>query len=257
MRIIQDEGVVLRNQPFGESDIIVSIITRKHGRLTCIAKGAKRSKKRFGVNIQPLSQSNFRLVDKGVNYLLRIDSCELIRYRENLSSSIENFVNSEYAIELIYKLLPEREENENIFILLLWYLDNINSRKNSELLVRAFESRLFTYLGYKPNLSLCGGCGTDSWGEYVIFRPDEGRVYCEKCVSLVVSARTGVEIRRKEIRVKSSVIDLFKLLTANVDIDKFERNFTDEVKRDLKNLLWNLIIHINEAPMNSWKLMKY
>lgn len=246
MKFIFDEGIVLRNQPFGESDNIISIFTRNHGRLTCIAKGAKRSKKRFGVNIQPLSHSLFKLVDKNINHLLRIDSCETLHFRENLTSSVESFVKSEYALELIYRLLPEREENKQIFELLIWYLDSINSKKISDLRVRAFESRMFTLLGYKPNLSQCGGCGSDFEGNYIIFKANQGRVYCERCAG---KRETG-------IRVNFSVVQLFKQLTESNDIELVETLFSDEVKKDLKKILWNFILYIHETPMNSWKLME-
>jgi DNA repair protein RecO (recombination protein O) len=254
MKIISDEGIVLRNQPFGESDNIISLFTKKHGRLSCIAKGAKRSKKRFGVNIQPLSQSSFKLVDKGTNFLLRVESCELICYRENLTNSVESFIKSEYAMELVYRLLPEREENENIYNLLVWYLDNIDSMRSSELVVRAFESRLFALLGYRPNLSQCGKCGSDLFGDYVIFMPDEGRVYCERCLSAI--SQTEEEGKRTGIRVNSAVVQLFKLLAEGDEIDKIEPLFTDEVKKDLKKILWNFILYIHETPMNSWKMME-
>lgn len=246
MKFIVDEGIVLRNQPFGESDNIISIFTRSHGRLTCIAKGAKRSKRRFGVNIQPMSQSSFKLVDKGISFLLRIDSCELLCFRENLTGSVESFVKSEYAMELIYRLLPEREENEGVFNLLIWYLDSINSKKFSDLIVRAFESRLFTLLGYKPNLSQCGGCGSDLKGNFITFKADQGRVYCERCA------------KEKEggIRVSHSVVQLFKELAESDDIERLEPIFSDDVKKDLKRILWNFILYIHDTPMNSWKLMK-
>ncbi len=246
MRIIADEGIVLRNQPFGESDSILSIFTRNHGRLTCIAKGAKRSRKRFGVNIQPLSQSFFKLVDKGADFMLRVDSCELLVFRQNLTNSLENFIKSEYAMELIYRLLPEREENQRIFNLLLWYLDSVDSNKSSDLMVRTFESRLFVLLGYKPNLSQCGGCGSDFMGDYVIFKPDHGRVYCGGC------ARE----RKGGIIVNSSVVELFRLLTESDDIYGIAPHFPDEVKKDLKKILWNFILYIHETPMNSWKMMR-
>ncbi len=246
MRIIADEGIVLRNQPFGESDSILSIFTRNHGRLTCIAKGAKRSRKRFGVNIQPLSQSFFKLVDRGANFMLRVESCELLVYRENLTNSIENFIKSDYAIELVYRLLPEREENQRIFDLLLWYLDRIDSDKPSDLIVRAFESRLFALLGYKPNLSQCGVCGSDFREGYIIFKPHQGRVYCEGCAG----------VGKGGIRVNSSVVELFRLLTESENTEDIDQLFSDEVKKDLKKILWNFILFIHETPMNSWKMMK-
>lgn len=246
MKLISDEGIVLRNQPFGESDNIVSVFTRRHGRLTCIAKGAKRSKKRFGVNIQPMSQSFFKLVDKGTNLLLRIDSCELLNFRENLTSSVESFVRAEYAMELVYRLLPEREENEEVFKLLVWYLDRINTKKSSDLIVRALESRLFSLLGYRPNLSQCGGCGSEFSENYILFMPEHGRVYCEKCVK----PETG------GIRVNTSVVQLFKVLLEVDEIDKIDFLFSEETKKDLKKILWNLILYIHETPMNSWKMME-
>jgi len=246
MKFIIDEGIVLRNQPFGESDSIISIFSKHHGKLTCIAKGAKRSKKRFGVNILPGVHSNFKLCDKGANFMLRIDSSELIQYWSNLSRSIQGYVYFQYGLELVYRLLPERGENEGVFDLLLWYLKSIDSGIFDELTVRAFESRLLTLLGYRPNLGKCGGCGKEFHSDFIVFKPDQGRVYCAGCSG---SPSEG-------IRVRSQVALLFNMLVDREDIIDLHRYFDEEVRNDLRKIIWDFILYLHEVPMNTWRMMQ-
>ena len=56
-------AIVLRSWSFGESDKIVSFLTESHGKLTGIAKGAKRSRKRFANSLEPFSLVNLRFLD--------------------------------------------------------------------------------------------------------------------------------------------------------------------------------------------------
>lgn len=243
MKFITDEGIILKNQPFGESDNIVSIFTRHHGRLTCIAKGAKRSKKRFGVNIQPTSLSLFKLCDKGVNILLRIDSCDLIKFWKNLIESMDSFIYSQYGLELIYRLLPEREENTKVFELLVEYFESLNERGAEQLLVRRFESKLITLLGYRPHLTRCAHCGVEDISCLTLFNPEEGRVYCKKCAGEV-----------RGIKITSELINLFYHL---VDCEfTTEIEYSSGAMDGLRAIIWALIMHINEAPINSWQLMR-
>ena len=52
----ETEAMVLRSHPLGESDRIVTFLTRSSGKVRGVAKGARRSRRRFGSNLEPLSQ---------------------------------------------------------------------------------------------------------------------------------------------------------------------------------------------------------
>ena len=54
---LRTEAIVLRSIRYGEADRIVHLYTVAHGRLSAIAKGARRSRSRFGARLEPLPTS--------------------------------------------------------------------------------------------------------------------------------------------------------------------------------------------------------
>ena len=99
----------------GESDKIVSFLTESHGKLTGIAKGAKRSKKRFVNSLEPFSFVSLNFQDRSQNSLAFILSCELQKSYKNLIASLEKITFASYYVEITEGLIGEREENRLVF----------------------------------------------------------------------------------------------------------------------------------------------
>ena len=53
MHLYRDEGVVLRTQKLGEADRIITLLTRRHGKVRAVAKGVRRTSSRFGARLEP------------------------------------------------------------------------------------------------------------------------------------------------------------------------------------------------------------
>src|SRR5436853_3702761 len=61
MPLYRDEAVVLRTQKLGEADRIVTLLTRRHGRVRAVAKGVRRTGSRFGARVEPFMQVDLQL----------------------------------------------------------------------------------------------------------------------------------------------------------------------------------------------------
>src|SRR5438093_12988135 len=70
--------MVLRSQPLGESDRIVTFLTRSAGKVRAVAKGARRSKRRFGSNLEPLSRVRLHYFEREGSDLARIEAADLL-----------------------------------------------------------------------------------------------------------------------------------------------------------------------------------
>jgi len=81
-------AIVLRSRPFGESDKIVSFLTEKYGKITGIAKGAKRSRKRFVNSLEPFSLVNLRFQERSHSSLAFILSSELLCQKFDLNKFV-------------------------------------------------------------------------------------------------------------------------------------------------------------------------
>ena len=64
MPLYRDEAVVLRVQKLGEADRIVTLLTRRHGRVRAVGKGVRRTKSRFGARLEPASHIDVQLYRK-------------------------------------------------------------------------------------------------------------------------------------------------------------------------------------------------
>ena len=177
-------AIVLRARPYGESDSIVSFLTEKHGKITGIAKGAKRSRKRFVNSLEPFSLVNLRFQDRPHSNLVFIVSADLLLGFKNLISSLEKIACASYMVEVTDGLIGDRDENPLVFHLLKNSLDFLADRGASPLVLTSFELKLLRLTGYEPVLMHCKGCGkerddglTNRW----YFNPTEGGIVCEHC----------------------------------------------------------------------------
>ena len=91
VHLYRDEGVVLRTQKLGEADRIVTLLTRRHGRVRAVAKGVRRTASRFGARVEPFTQVDLLLHSAQVPGASSLDivtsmTCFLQRYARSLKS---------------------------------------------------------------------------------------------------------------------------------------------------------------------------
>jgi DNA repair protein RecO (recombination protein O) len=183
-------AIVLRSWPFGESDKIVSFLTEGHGKLTGIAKGAKRSKKRFVNSLEPFSFVNLSFQDRSRTSLAFILSCELQKSYKNLIASLEKIAFASYYVEITEGLLGEREANRLVFDHLKGGLNRLEIEEASVSFLIGFELKLLSLTGYQPFLDSCRRCGVppslsyDPVQTHWYFSLRDGAILCAGCSKL-------------------------------------------------------------------------
>ena len=115
MPLKQSEAIVLRTYPLRESDLLVTLFTRVDGKVKGVARAAKKSKRRFGGALEPLTLVRAYYDDREGKELARLDSCDILE--SPLSSEIDypRVVALEHVAETLDELLPDREANDAIF----------------------------------------------------------------------------------------------------------------------------------------------
>ena len=177
-------AIVLRARSLGESDKIVSFLTETHGKVTGIAKGAKRSRKRFVNSLEPFSLVNLCFRDRLQNSLAFIIASDLLRSFKQLATTLEKISFASYIVEVTDGLIGERDENPLVFRHLRDGLGYLDEHGPSLRFLTAFELKLLQLAGYQPLLDRCKRCGkdrrdrlTDRWH----FSPRDGGILCETC----------------------------------------------------------------------------
>lgn len=177
-------AIVLRTWPYGESDKIVSFLTESHGKLTGIAKGAKRSRKRFPNSLELFSLVNLRFQERPHSNLVFILSAELLLGFKHLTTSLEKIAFASYLVEITDGLTAEREENRLVFQHLEDGLRYVEEKGTSLAFLVFFELKLLRLTGYQPFLSRCKGCARNHSDQFDLqwyFSSRDGGVLCESC----------------------------------------------------------------------------
>jgi DNA repair protein RecO (recombination protein O) len=152
-------AIVLRSWPYGESDKIVCLFTENYGKVTGIAKGAKRSRKRFANSLEAFSLVNLCFQDRPHGSLVFLLSADLSVAFKRLDTSLEKITLASYLVEIVDGLIGERDENPLIFQHLkngLLFLDNDGAAPLEFL--TSFELKLLRLAGYQPVLDGCKYC---------------------------------------------------------------------------------------------------
>ena len=187
-------AIVLRSWPYGESDKIVSFYTRNHGKVSGIAKGAKRSRRRFLNVLEPFSLVRLSFHERRQSGLVFIQSCDWVYVFKDLNKKLSKISYASYLIEITDELTREREENPALFDHLREGLLFIEDHQIAPSFLTAFEMKLLRLSGYEPMLQRCRRCGKrpplaalgtqllplDALGGWS-FSPREGGILCRSC----------------------------------------------------------------------------
>src|SRR5579863_1859276 len=119
MALRESEAIVLRSYPLREADLLVTLFTRVEGKVRGVARSAKKSKRRFGGALEPLTYVRAFYDVRERQELARLDSCEVLDSPMASEVSYARAVALGHIAELLDELLPDREANDAIFRLTL------------------------------------------------------------------------------------------------------------------------------------------
>src|SRR5207248_9789311 len=109
-----------------EADLLVTLFTRQEGKIRGVARSAKKSKRRFGGALEPLTYVRVFYEDRERQELTRLDSCEVIESPLASEVSYPRAVALGHIAELLDELLPDREANDADFRLTVSVLSSLH-----------------------------------------------------------------------------------------------------------------------------------
>ena len=115
----RDDGIVLRTQKLGEADRIITLLTRRAGRVRAVAKGVRRTKSRFGARLEPFTHVDLLLYEgRSLDYITQADTVR--PYGKPLSADYPRYTTGTAMLETAEKLTPvEKEPALRQFLLLV------------------------------------------------------------------------------------------------------------------------------------------
>ena len=104
-------AIVLRSLDYGESDRIVTFLTDEFGKLKGIAKGARRSRRRFANALEPFSLSTILFSRRGSGGLAFIEGSDVINHFAGIRADLDRTLVASYVVELADHFSVEGKKN--------------------------------------------------------------------------------------------------------------------------------------------------
>lgn len=158
MALRESEAIVLRTYPLREADLLVTLFTRAEGKVRGVARSAKKSKRRFGGALEPLTCVRAVYDVRERQELVRLDACEVLESPLASEVSYARAVALGHITELLDELLPDHEANDAIFRLTLSVL-HVLTGPEIWMPVTYFDLWLTRLVGFLPELTECVVCG--------------------------------------------------------------------------------------------------
>src|SRR5512138_1226919 len=124
MRSVSDDALIIGLMDYRESDKIVTFFTRDHGRISGVARGAKRSVKRFGGALELFSRLTLNFIP--AEGLVAVHDVDPVTIYPHIRATLEGIAHAGYACELVAAMAPERMANQRLFRLLAAYLEQLD-----------------------------------------------------------------------------------------------------------------------------------
>ncbi len=171
---------MLRTMPLGEADRIVTLLTRRHGRLRAVAKGVRRTRSRFGARLEPGAVVDLHLWEGRSLDVIR-EVVGLASYGEQLVGDYPAYTTGQAVLEAAERLTAmEREPAPRLYALTTGALASLATRAHAPTLVLdAYLLRALAAAGYRPALLECAQCGAP--GPHRAFAVASGGAMCQDC----------------------------------------------------------------------------
>jgi DNA repair protein RecO (recombination protein O) len=188
--LFRDEAVVLRVHKLGEADRIITLLTRRHGRIRAVGKGVRRTSSRFGARLEPASHIDIQFHSKTVDAHVPINGrgLDLVTQTESLDSfgaqlsgDYPRWTAASAICEIAERLTAEEGEPAlRLYLLVVGALRALVAGEHeASLILDAFVIRAVANEGWAPALDLCAKCGEP--GPHTAFHVAAGGVVCRPC----------------------------------------------------------------------------
>lgn len=157
MKQIKVSGVVIAENNMGDYDKMVTLLTPNLGKISCSARGARRTKSLLLAGTQFLCFGEYQLFKGSDTY--KINSCETIEMFYNIRIDLDKLQYASYITKIINDVTTENQNSYNTLKLFLNTLYAISETdKNLEQITSVFKMRLLKILGFAPNTKQCVNC---------------------------------------------------------------------------------------------------
>lgn len=197
------DGIVLKRIEYGDNDLIVTFFTTTMGRISVIAKNAKKSVKRFAGALEPFSVMNLECTwPRRKNALPLLNAVDLSHPFAKIRTQTAKTGYACYWLELINSSIEEGKHQGELYDLLFFVLQALDAgTMDKEVLSLLFQIRFMNLSGLCPDLTSCGTCSTplDGMAQHrILFDFKQGCLVCDQCAK--GSVRRGITVSKGTLK---------------------------------------------------------
>ena len=184
MPTYRDEAVVLRTHKLGEADRIITLLSRRHGKIRAVAKGVRRTSSKFGGRLEPFSHIDAQFAT-GRTLDVVTQAVTLHAYTEPLGGNYTAYTAGQVILETADRLVQEEgEPSLQQYLLLVGALKALTAGSSdgprpATMIMDSYLLRAVAVAGWAPSLSDCARCGAP--GPHEAFNPQSGGMVCRRC----------------------------------------------------------------------------
>lgn len=197
MGIIKTKGIIISENNSGDFDKMLTMLTPGVGKISCVAKGARRPSSSLLAGTQLLCFGEYVMYKGAKTY--NINSCETIEIFYNIRTDYDK-LNAAVAITKIIQKVTD--ENQNCYKILQLYLNTLYTiselDKNLNLVINVFKLKLLCYLGFMPRITECTNCKEKEPLSY--FSIKDNGFKCKACGAMDKSCITMSEGTKNAIK---------------------------------------------------------
>ena len=237
MASLSTPAIVLRAVNYGEADRIVTLFGRETGRLSALARGARKSQRRFAGGLGLCAVGVASLRERAGADLLTLESFDATAAHVALGADVARMAHAAYAAELVTKLCAPRQVEGAVYDWLADFLVCLDAEGASAERLRVFEVGLLGRLGFAPVIDRCAICGRAADVEYR-WDPDRGGAVCPTC------GKSGRPIR-------AGVRAALARLAATPLAEAGAEPLSPDINRGCREALLEIIQHQVSGPLHS------
>jgi len=244
MPIHHAEAIVLNRRDFRETSLIANFYTREFGKISVILKGIREVPAKFASAVEPFSFNDIIFYKKTNSSLHLVSQCDL---KENFNAIRRDILRVGLAsclCELLDSVMPQEEENEEIFDLALACLRQLEINSNPHKIATIFKIKILSLSGFKPHLDSCVACG-QKINSQAKFSLSLGGLLCQKCLNKDLSARTIF---------RGTVATIMHIEKNDLE-NNLNLGMNPQIKRELESVLNSFLRFHLEKELKSQKVL--
>lgn len=225
MALYKTRAIVIKSMNLSESDRLITFMTENHGKVKCVAKGARKAKNQFWGSLEPMSLIHLIYFGREHQSLFRLNNSDIIESFQTIRDDFDKLYTGIYFLDLINAMILEGHWEPKVFGLLYQALAALNQQTELEPLRRLFEIRLLSLSGYKPQLEHCVLCRKIPANGMIPFSYAHNGILCSSCSN---NARIDIQF---SVGTRNYIKKLLEVEIKTCERLKFPKSQTEEIEK--------------------------